>query len=110
MSAGQNYQQNQSGGSTEHNHNVVILPHTLTKQEMPSHSHSVPGAWTQYWTNGIKDNIGYGPKEMDTNHHSYFIGFGPNPTGGNQPHDHDGQCDMASNIPPYFAVCFIMKL
>ena len=30
-------------------------------------------------------------------------------TGGNQPHIHTATSQQTSNLPPYFALCFIMK-
>ena len=80
--------------------------HTLTVDEMPSHSHA------QATNNGIEQDYG---REVGYNLHQYFGNIpaqgydyqdmaGPIPTsitGGNQPHE---------NRPPYCALYFIMKL
>lgn len=84
LGAGRNYAVDATGGESEH---------TLTIEEMPSHSHNwlfglsiddtgTGGSYDEYTRNGgkITDSIDY--------------------TGGSQPHN---------NMPPYYSLCYIMK-
>jgi microcystin-dependent protein len=64
--------------------------HTLTEDEMPSHEHS-----------GVVTNVGYnGPQMAEGRSHSPLYGK-TSSTGGNKPHN---------NMPPYYAIIYLMKL
>ena len=90
----------QTGGSTTHNHGGSTGPHQLTIAEMPSHSH----------TFDIHDGLGGGPGLA----HRDFNALAEGPkettdtTGGNQSHSHPIFSDY--NVPPFYALAFIMKL
>lgn len=73
--------------------------HTLTENEMPRHRHDLPGEVGYNW---LYEDSSQGHKlwiASDDPHDA------PDPethyTGGNQPHN---------NLPPYYALCYIMKL
>jgi hypothetical protein len=86
LGAGGRYRVGQNGGEETH---------TLTAAEMPSHSHS----FDTYACRGADGNANSGWSSGDCIDHRY------NPTfsysGGNQPHN---------NMPPYYALCYIMKI
>jgi hypothetical protein len=99
-----------AGGS--HSHPLEIDGHALTVDELPAHKHSTPcgpreGDTTTNFTNG---NNSVGPA-VDSSE-----------VGGNQPHTHTGNTtdsgshthdltlDEVTYLPPYYALCYIMKI
>ena len=81
VAAGSSYNVGDTGGEAFH---------TLTINEMPSHTHTM----TFY-------NHGGGPGTPDGAQHTDPYTLTSNPTGGDQPHE---------NRPPYYALAYIMKL
>lgn len=71
--------------------------HQLTINELPSHNHQYPGDdQLQQWVDSTVSNINYDASSSGGNGHIYTTGK----TGGNQPHN---------NMPPWYALMFIMK-
>lgn len=91
LAAGSTYSAGTTGGSETHTH--VTQNHTLTTDEIPSHSHNFnnadDGSSTYLWSyqNGYR-----GSSKISTD-----------TTGGGQPHNH-GDTGQASNLPPYLSV------
>ena len=72
--------------------------HTLTEAEMPSHNHKLPV--------GVGDTRNNRQVEHQVSMYWNYYGWGPRDnlihnTGGNQPHN---------NMPPWYAINYIMKL
>ncbi|MBI3602614.1 MAG: tail fiber protein [Candidatus Omnitrophica bacterium] len=94
----------QTGGSTTHNHGGQTGSHTLTIAEIPPHDHA-----ENYWVSmDLSNSIGlYGNSPGG---HAGM--FNPRPrtemTGGGQGHTHTISSDY--NVPPFYALAFIMKL
>jgi microcystin-dependent protein len=80
LGAGNNYAAGATGGEATH---------TLTIAEMPSHTHSLPQG-DQNWGSRDGNSVWGGNWTANTGS-----------AGGNQPHN---------NMPPYYALCYIMKL
>ena len=75
---------------------------TLTEAQVAKHRHSMSMGDGNNFTNirvQARDN-----PERGTNYTGY--------TGGSQPHTHslDGTAGEASNLPPYYALSFIMRI
>lgn len=95
----------------DHTHNITVGDHALTIAEIPAHTHTTQtglseGDTSTNFTNG-NNNIG-APVATSS-------------VGGGAVHSHPGASDAAGNhthgftgtateiIPPYYALCFIMK-
>lgn len=89
------------GGSATHNHGGVTGSHVLTINEMPAHSHSIPNNWQtpQPGDTVTNSNQRGGP---------WARGIRTGSEGENQGHTHTITSD--SNVPPFYALAFIMKL
>lgn len=103
------YDQGMSGGVATHQHGFVTNGTVLTKDQLPAvrpqldypyatgaviarvtsgGSYSIPGGGaSDGWRLVAMDHLGIG-----------------------QAHNHNGTSDAATNIPPYYSICFIMKV
>lgn len=90
-----------TGGSETHSHSLsgTVGATTLTKEQMPSHTHS----YTRYSSKG-GEGRSYEQWYADSTQNT-------GATGGSQPHTHDltGASGDASSLPPYYALSFIMR-
>lgn len=82
LGAGNSYSVGNTGGEETH---------TLTVEEMPSHSHSYAKYQRASTISTSSSSSRLTPSSSET-----YTGL----TGGNQPHN---------NMPPYYALCYIMK-
>ena len=90
-----------TGGSEKHSHSLsgTVGATTLTKEQMPSHTHS----YTRYSSKG-GEGRSYAQWYADSTQNT-------GATGGSQPHTHDltGASGDASSLPPYYVLSFIMR-
>ena len=90
-----------TGGSGTHSHSLsgTVGATTLTKEQMPSHTHS----YTRYSSKG-GEGRSYEQWYADSTQNT-------GATGGSQPHTHDltGASGDASSLPPYYVLSFIMR-
>ena len=90
-----------TGGSETHSHSLsgTVRATTLTKEQMPSHTHS----YTRYSSKG-GEGRSYEQWYADSTQNT-------GATGGSQPHTHDltGASGDASSLPPYYVLSFIMR-
>jgi len=89
VGAGSSYAVDATGGST------TSGAHTLTTAEMPSHNHS-------YKSRGFTE-ASNGPGSQNYSDETVDYSGGTGSTGGGGSHSH------AATIPPYYALCYIMK-
>ncbi len=95
---------NQTGGSVSHDHTGLTGSHVLTISEIPSHDHEEnPNVSIDLISNkGLYGSNPGGHASM----------FSPIPrtgrTGGGQGHTHTVAADY--NVPPFYALAFIMKI
>jgi len=87
VGAGKSYHVNKTGGEEEH---------TLTIAEMPNHSHNYKFTGADIAGSFKKSNYFY----CQENPYNLENHGDTEATGGNQPHN---------NMPPYYALCFIMR-
>lgn len=105
VGAGGDYSTGDSGGAQTHTHDMSgsVGATTLTAAQMPSHSHSIPAV--SGWLNGTIYNpdINTGPSST---------GWSTGGTGGSGSHTHTLESTIGdgNHMPPYYALCYIMKL
>ena len=107
IGAGNSYAVGATGGNTSQEIDLSgqTGATTLTVDQMPSHSHS------SGYSVGFMDG-GVGATELSVG--NYKANQNPltvSNTGGSQPHTHSlSGSATVSTLPPYYALCFIMKL
>lgn len=98
MGASDAYKAGSTGGSANHSHSLTgtVGETTLTEAQMPSHTHTF-GIGTYGSSAEAKGNTS-SKQRTDA-------------TGGSQAHTHtlEGASDEVANIPPYYALSFIMR-
>lgn len=100
VGAGSSYVPGVTGGASTHNHEITVQNTTLTINQIPSHSHSSiisqssGGAFLSYFQGSTT-----------------ILGTGTTGTsGGSQPHTHGATSATVSNLPPYYALAFVMSV
>jgi hypothetical protein len=108
-----------------HNHVVIVGDHALTIAEMPAHNHAngVCDAGPNCFNHGSIAASPPAPKQFDTNSGTGSVeGISTNTGGGGThthedsetamggDHAHDLTLDAATLLPPYYALCYIMKI
>ena len=91
------------GGVEEHDHAITVHPHTLTVEQMPSHTHNY-GASATVVTSALQGETGGRGMVPDYPHNTTTA------NGGSQPHTHGASSSSNSSLPPYYALAYIMKL
>lgn len=98
MGVSDTYKAGSTGGSANHSHSLTgtVGETTLTEAQMPSHTHTF-GIGTYGSSAEAKGNTS-SKQRTDA-------------TGGSQAHTHtlEGASDEVANIPPYYALSFIMR-
>ncbi len=96
VGAGGAYAPGAMGGAASALPSVTVGATTLSTAQMPSHSHS----------NGCTSSPTYGWLSYEGNFNLGSTGG----AGGGQPHAHAASASEISLLPPYYALCYIMKL
>ena len=93
-----------TGGSEKHSHSLsgTVGETTLTKEQMPSHTHGYRKVTAWYGWNGTNDGNDCKPPSD---------GQPTDATGGSQAHAHalSGEAGKADTLPPYYALSFVMR-
>lgn len=116
VGAGGNYAVAANGGAAEHSHGGSVGDHVLTEAQMPRHDHHVVrsgnGSASITANNSVSEiSTSGGDSEYSLNSVGGTANIGlSSSTGGGQAHNHDLTIENASNLPPYYALAFIMKL
>eukprot|EP00483_Globobulimina_turgida_P010411 UN10432 len=98
----------QTGGNMQHNHDITVLGHQLTVNQIPAHSHS-SAAWGHWYNKGSCTNTPTWRIDSNLQPPATNV-MKTNETGGNQPHSHGAQSDQKSHCPPFIVLAYIMKL
>lgn len=94
LGAGNSYDVGSTGGEETH---------TLTVNEMPSHTHNVSGSSASIWLgdrSGVKDAIMADRSQLYQDEIAVDISVTLGYSGGSSAHN---------NMPPYYTLCYIMK-
>ena len=93
-----------TGGSETHSHSIsgTVGETTLTKEQMPSHTHGYRKVTRWNGWNGTNDGNDCKPPSD---------GQPTDATGGSQAHTHalSGEAGKADTLPPYYALSFVMR-
>lgn len=94
--------------SLAHNHSGAVSTTTLTIEQIPSHTHEPVGS--EYFvqtsnTTGVDENIGGADSIVSPDYATATAA-----AGGGQGHNHAISSETLSTLPPYYALCFIMKI
>ena len=104
MGVSDTYKAGSTGGSVNHSHSLsgTVDATTLTVEQMASHEHEYNGSPGYQYRNGSTD------ADAASKPRSQITGT----TGGSQPHTHtlSGASGEASNLPPYYALSFIIRI
>ena len=97
--AGGKYNVGDTGGS-EAPPEVTVAPHALTIAELPAHGHS----YASPAGGGVR--VHYGDEQTTQGSSTATTGT----VGSGAAHAHTTTVTIEDTLPPYFALCFIMKL
>jgi microcystin-dependent protein len=113
LGAGGTQQPGTTGGNATHEHNLTIDGTALVLSQIPRHNHGTTSPSSDSFigrmlTGGTYNITGGGPPN----------GFGSvagDYNGGNaahttDPHNHTGKANAGTTIPPFYALCYIMKV
>lgn len=108
IGAGYDYDPGDTGGAASHDHGGETADHTLTIAEIPEHDHP-NGVGDQITTSFVYSTV---PASSVSNMNNdagagTFQGL-TGQTGGGTGHSHD--IATASNLPPFYALAFIMRV
>ena len=109
IGVGDRYKVNAKGGTESHKHNITVNGHQLTINQIPSHTHSAHSGW-QLWAKVSGSHMPGHFSGTDTIGGKSFLGAGLTNTGGNQAHSHGASASNSGHLPPYYALCFIVKV
>lgn len=108
MAASTDYPAGSTGGSKTHSHSIsgTVGQTTLTKEQMPSHWHSV--AVNVFSSENAAPSI----TSWSAVNSSLNMQNSTFSTGGSQSHAHDFTCTTATgnNLPPYYSLTCIMRV
>lgn len=137
VGAGYSYSPGNTGGSTSHNHGIGVGDTALSIAQIPSHNHGVndpshahgvydPGhahSYSGLFTNdvhptgkgsfearGTVTGNTTGASGTGIGIYGAYTGISIQHTGSGQAHGHSAWSDWRDHRPPYYALCFIMKL
>ena len=104
------YPVNKIGGSTTHKHHIDVHGHQLTINELPSHRHQISD---KIWMDDNRNNTHFTGNDWVGHKKMKKISLGARLTtavGGNNAHQHTASSRYKEHLPPYYALCFIMKI
>lgn len=104
--AGGNYNIGQTGGAATHTHTVTVAGTALTVDQIPAHSHTPIGG--SLFMSAPRGGFPGGNLVDGGLNGAYGAATTAN-TGGSQTHTHGATTSSDSNIPPYFALAFLIK-
>jgi microcystin-dependent protein len=107
VGAGDTYSVNQTGGSAD----AIVVTHTHTATSTsvvtdPGHSHDLLGETGTQATSGANSNVKLGAADLTISTASKTTGVTVATTTTNA---NAGTSGTNANLPPYFALCYIMK-
>ena len=105
VGAGSGYAVAATGGATSHQHGADFWTdnHTLAEWQMPNHHHTMPqGNGTHRMQGEVNGETGYGQ--------GTYTNMGWAGSSGAHQHHASLGTDWRDNRPPYYALCYIMKL
>jgi hypothetical protein len=107
VGAGSSYNPGSTGGASTHTHTVTVNSHALTLSQIPQHFHSLAMQVSSIELPGQGFAAGglFANRIMVTG-----SGAATFTQGSSLGHSHTASSGSASNLPPYYALAYIMKL
>lgn len=102
VGAGSSYEVGATGGATSASVSGNTGATTLTVAQIPSHNHNVEVI-------GTSESGGTNGSRITYNVKGYIANLGVGFSGGSQAHSHS-LSGIVGTLPPFYALCFIMKL
>jgi Membrane protein involved in colicin uptake len=104
------YPAGSAGGAASHGHTLTIGATTLAAAQIPVHNHFISNTTRS----GASYGVVMGTQTAGTDGYWQFpdrtFYTGPSTSGGGGAHTHSGSNAAASSLPPYYSLCYLMKL
>eukprot|EP01084_Bolivina_argentea_P289675 497464_1 len=110
VGAGGQFGVKQKGGTANHAHNINVNGHRLTTQQIPSHQHDFYNCMWVYDSDNNNRSICNKGNNWLNNIASGNGNERTKPSGGGAAHSHTASAASVQHLPPYIALCFIIKI
>ncbi len=112
---GGGFEKGESGGRLKHNHSTYIYGGRIRSEQMPPHVHNASNgskfglsSGLSLWLKGVEGNTKIPFPGVEGNARWYSTSH--NVGAYSELHEHKGRVNDRSHLPPYYVLCYIMKI
>jgi microcystin-dependent protein len=111
LAAGGSQAPGTTGGFATHEHNLTVNGTSLSLSQIPKHKHGTTSPSSDNFLGRMTTGGVYSVTSTPGGPFGQVAGdyVGGNVGGGTDPHNHTGKAEAGSSIPPFYALCYIMK-